>query len=76
MTIREAMLYGLDVANFINFDIEALDVATLAQSPSSFSWHSTRRVAQELVAEGVLTRVRRGLYRVNRKVLAKKLKGL
>lgn len=77
MTVRNAMLQGLrNTSKGDLIAMETLDDLAISNYDGIFQVPTGRRVAQELVAEGVLTREARGVYSVNRKVLTQKLKAL
>lgn len=81
MTIRTAMIQGIhkfDSGDNYPLTMQDLDWFAIRQWPSviNFTVGAGRRTAQELVAEGVLIRVKRGVYRVNKKRLARALKAL
>ncbi len=72
MTVREAMIRGIaDFHPEIPLTMSDLDWYTLMQWQSGgyFTPGAARRTAQELVAEGVLKREKRGIYRINKKRL-------
>lgn len=75
-TVRNAMLQAVSRTVDSTLTMGQLDTLTLGNYFGIFQVPTARRVAQELVAEGVLTRTKPGVYRVNRGTLNKKLKAL
>lgn len=72
MTVREAMLISISsLSSYPCFTIKRLDNLTCHFYPGIFQYSTACRVAQELVKEGVLIRLKRGVYKENHRVVRK-----
>ncbi len=78
MTVKAAMLEIIRDYNAkeIPLTMSDLEFLTFGRFGGKFTRGTARRTAQELVAEGVLRRIARGIYRVNWRRLAQVLRKL